>query len=294
MAYKYEPQYDSPNYTAASDSLAVFGYNRTIEGITIHWWGDPTQNPSYEGVRAYLCRSGGNTSAHYVATGTGRRVSCIVAPRDVAWHSGSAYGNAKTIGIECDPRARDEDYDVVAELIADIRSAYGDVPIYSHNMWTSTTCPGVYDINRLDQMSYTKVSNANWGDVANKVTTPPVVTPSQPAPTVPDSTLLYKVVKAGKQIGAYSKDINAWNSYVNNSASAVMLNGTDVTEQLRAKFQQPSPTTQNPDGTTQSDSGAPVTDKTDYSEILKENNSLLKTILSMLQSLVGKITNIFK
>lgn len=298
MSYAYDSSRDSPNFTPQASSAAVFGYNRSIEGITIHWWGDPNQNPSYEGVRDYLDRANGNTSAHYVATGTGRRVSCIVAPMDVAWHSGSAYGNAKTIGVECDPRARDEDYDVVAELIADIRSAYGDVALYSHNMWTGTTCPGVYDITRLDNMSYTKQSNANWGQVTNKSVTPtPTTPPSQPAPSAPDSTLLYKVTKGGKQIGAFAKDINAWNCYVNNEAQAITINGAIITNNLKAKFTAASPTTQNPDGTTQSDTGKPVTEKDDYTEILnttKDNNSLLKQILSLLQSLVAKITNIFK
>lgn len=284
MAYKYETQFDSPNYTPQADSARIFGYNRTIEGITIHWWGDPNQNPAYESIRSYLCRANGNTSAHFVATGTGRRAACIVSPQNVAWHSGSAYGNAKTIGIECDPRARDEDYDVVAELIADIRDAYGDVPIYSHNMWTATTCPGVYDINRLDQLSYTKQSNTNWGDVTNKVTTPVVTAPSEPAPSAPASTLLYKVIKGGKQIGAYSKDINAWNSFQTNGADSVQLNGTDVTKTLRTKFTQPSPTTQNPDGTTQPDTGKPVVDKDDYEETKAKVNAIWAFLLSIFKN----------
>jgi hypothetical protein len=284
MSYSYDTSHNSPNYTPQASSTAVFGYNRTIEGITIHWWGDPNQNPLYEGVRDYLDRINGNTSAHYVATGTGRRVSCIVSPMDVAWHSGSAYGNAKTIGVECDPRARDEDYDVISELIADIRSAYGDVPLYSHNMWTGTTCPGVYDIVRLDNMSYTKQSNADWGSVTNKSTTPPPITPpSQPAPSAPVSSLLYKVSKDGKQIGAFAKDINAWNCYMNNSATVITINGTDITSNLRSKFTAPSPTTTDNSGQTLPDSGKPVTEKDDYTEILdtvKANNTLLNQLVS--------------
>lgn len=175
MAYNLDTGHDSPNYTPQGQSKAVFGYDRVIQGIVLHWWGNPAQNPQFANIRDYLCRSGGNTSAHYVATGTGRQVACIVAPQDVAWHSGNARGNAITIGIECDPRCRDEDYDVVAELVADIRSAYGDVPIYSHKMWTATACPGNYDIDRIDQLSYKKVSHDAWGAVTDLV-------PKQPAP----------------------------------------------------------------------------------------------------------------
>lgn len=188
MSYNYDTGHDSPNYTPASQSPAIFGQPRIVKGITIHHWGDPSLNPSFAGVRDYLCRQNGNTSAHYVASGTGRQVACIVAPGDVAWHSGNATGNAITIGIECDPRCRDEDYDVIAELVADIRSAYGDVPIYSHNMWTSTSCPGNYDIDRIDKLSYTKYSDpiawGKGGDIHPKAPTPaPTPVPTVPAPT---------------------------------------------------------------------------------------------------------------
>lgn len=188
MAYNFDESHDSPNYTPKASSRAVFGRDRVVSGITIHWWGDPKTNPSFTGVRDYLCRQNGNTSAHFVASGTGRQVACIVSPEDVAWHSGSATGNATTIGIECDPRMRDEDYDVVAELIADLRSVYGDVLIYSHNMWSSTTCPGGYDIDRLDKLSYTKYSPPGpFGKVVDKnpkQPTPPVVVPT-PTPVPP-------------------------------------------------------------------------------------------------------------
>lgn len=194
MSYSYITDKDSPNYTPNSQSKSVFGHDRTIQGITIHHWGDPKQNPQFDNIVNYLCRAGGNTSAHYVATGTGRKVACIVNPEDVAWHSGSTWGNANTIGIELDPRARDEDYDVAAELVADIRSAYGDVPIYWHSYFVATACPGVWDAERLDRLSYTKYSHAtDWGKGGNKLSnapTPIIPTPSTPTPvvTVPSPT----------------------------------------------------------------------------------------------------------
>ena len=93
--------------------------------------------------------------------------------------------------MECDPRCRDEDYDVVAELIADIRSAYGDVPLYRHSDWIQTTCCGSYDINRLDQLSYTKFSApVAWGQGGDKnpkqPTPAPVVVPI-PVPPTPET-----------------------------------------------------------------------------------------------------------
>lgn len=150
MAYTEITNYNSPNYTPNSQVRAIFGMNRTIEGITIHWWGDPNQNPSFEGVVAWLCRANGSSSAHTVATGTSNRAAWIVNAVDAAWHAGNARGNATTIGIECDPRCRNEDYAVVAELIADIWIAYkSKLPLIPHRNWTSTACPGNYDLNRL-------------------------------------------------------------------------------------------------------------------------------------------------
>lgn len=241
MAYNLDTSHDSPNYTPGAQSRAVFGYDRAIQGITIHHWGNPANNPQFANIRDYLCRSGGNTSAHYVATGTGRQVACIVAPQDVAWHSGSARGNAITIGIELDPRCRDEDYDVAAELVADIRSAYGDVPIYSHNMWTATACPGNYDIDRIDRLSYTKFSApVEWGkggDIHPKAPTPapiPVVPTPAPTPVPPTSPTATPPILGGSQ---------------------------------------------------------PVTEKPDYG---LENNSLLKQILAIVQTILSKLTSVFK
>jgi len=291
-----ETNKDSKAYTPAGQSAAVFGMARVIEGITIHWWGDPNQNPQFDSIVNYLCRDGGNTSAHYIATGTGRRVACIVAPTDVAWHSGSAWGNARRLHRNLDPRARDEDYDVAAELIADIRSAFGDVPIYWHSYFVSTSCPGVWNPERLDALSYTKFSAPiNWGeggDINPKTPPPVVVPPVVTPPTTDPKPSLYRLLVDGKQVAAYSTDVNAFRGYVQRGKTGVIkLDGKDVTAELLAKFTTASPTTQDPTGNPLPDTGAPITDKHDYSE---ENNSLLKQILTLLQGLIAKITGIFK
>lgn len=288
MSYSYETNKDSKNFTPAGLAKGIFGYDRIIEGITIHHWGDPDQNPQFDSIVNYLLANGSNTSAHFIATGTNRRVACIVAPGDVAHHSGNAWGNARTIGIELDPRARDEDYDVAAELVADIRSAYGDVPIYWHSYFTATSCPGTWDADRLDKLSYTKYSHVtDWGkggDVNPKAPTPQPVPPPVTVPT--PGAPLYRLIIDGKQVAAYSAEANAYKGYVQyGKKGTITLNGADVTAQLIAKYIEKSPTTGQPD------SGKPVTEKHDYSE---ENNGLLKTILALLQSLVSKFTNIFK
>lgn len=147
MAYNEITDRNSPNYWAGGNS---------ISGITIHWWGDPSQNPTAEGIVNWLCNPASQVSAHFVATGTGRRVWQLVNDRDRAWHAMS--GNSSTLGIECDPRCRDEDYDVVAELIADLWRAYGKLPIYPHKHWVNTACPGNYDIGRLQRLAEAKLN----------------------------------------------------------------------------------------------------------------------------------------
>lgn len=170
MSYNYLTQWDSPNYTPKSQTRAVWGKDRNIQAIAIHWWGDPNTNPTFEGVVATLLNPARQASAHFVATGTGRRVACLVSPEDNSWATNSA--NPTTISIECDPRCRPEDYDVVAELIADIRSAYGNLPLVPHRQFVATQCPGNWDLNALSNLANTKVSHEQWGQVTDK--NPPV------------------------------------------------------------------------------------------------------------------------
>lgn len=170
MSFKYITKYSSPNYTPANQVLATFGRKRTIEAIAIHWWGDPKQNPKFENIISHLCNKASGVSAHFVATGTGRQVACLVDLPNASWATNSA--NPYTISIECDPRARAEDYDTVAELIAQLRSIYGGIPLVPHNKFVATACPGAYSLDKLNKIAATKkVSKADdWGKVSNKDT----------------------------------------------------------------------------------------------------------------------------
>ena len=142
-AYKYITKYTSPNQNAR---------NRKIAGITCHWWGTPTgQNP--EGIVSWLCDKRAGTSAHYVVSEN--TVWCIVDPDRRAWHAGNSKANHDQIGIELDPnmsrRAATEK--TAAALIADLRSVYGNLPLSPHRRWTSTECPGNWDLGRLDRLA---------------------------------------------------------------------------------------------------------------------------------------------
>ena len=142
-AYKYITKYTSPNQNAR---------NRKIAGITCHWWGTPTgQNP--EGIVSWLCDKRAGTSAHYVVSEN--TVWCIVDPDRRAWHAGNSRANHDQIGIELDPnmsrRAATEK--TAAALIADLRAVYGNLPLSPHKRWTSTECPGNWDLGRLDRLA---------------------------------------------------------------------------------------------------------------------------------------------
>ena len=147
-AYRYITSKTSPNQNAR---------NRKISGITIHWWGKPTgQNP--EGIVSWLCDKRAGTSAHYVVSeGT---VWCIVDPDRRAWHAGNSTANHTQIGIELDPNAsrRAATEKTAAALIADLRAVYGDLPLSPHRKWTSTECPGDWNLVRLDRLARGKAT----------------------------------------------------------------------------------------------------------------------------------------
>ena len=142
-SYTYITKYTSPNQNAR---------NSKITGITCHWWARPTgQNP--EGIVSWLCDKRAGTSAHYVVSEN--TVWCIVDPDRRAWHAGNSRANHDQIGIELDPnmsrRAATEK--TAAALIADLRAVYGNLPLSPHKRWTSTQCPGNWDLGRLDRLA---------------------------------------------------------------------------------------------------------------------------------------------
>ncbi|ALY10750.1 amidase [Arthrobacter phage Wayne] len=150
MTYELFEGHTSNNFTPGSQANAVWGQGpRRVESITIHWWGNYGQE--FWTVEGFLCTNTKPTSAHFVAQEG--LVSCIVSPDDAAWHAGNPYGNTTSIGIECRPEATDGDYQTIAELVAYLRSIYGDVPLVHHYEWQSTACPGTYDLARIDRLS---------------------------------------------------------------------------------------------------------------------------------------------
>lgn len=288
--------FNSPNFTAGRSG-------KKITGVTVHHWGDPNQNPSAEGVVNWLCNPKSQVSAHYVATGTGRRVWHIVNDRDTAWHAGDWNANSTTLGIELDPRCRAEDYDVAAELIADIWRYYGKLPLQPHKHWVNTACPGNYNLSHLASLAEQKLNPKPTPPPAPIVLPVPSAT-KLPAPLKFTAKLAktevwdltsnpnYKSVKTlngGDSFIAYGQiDFNEQIYYVTEySYSKGNKHGVNARD-LTPVVEPPKPA---PEPTPEPQPEIPVIEKPDYSE---ENNALLKQILELLQGLITKITGIFK
>lgn len=277
MSYQYITKYNSPNFTPANQVKATWGRGRTIEKIAIHWWDDPLNSPSFEGVIATLSNPARQASAHFVATGTGRRVACLVDIPNASWATNNA--NPYTISIECDPRCRPEDYDVIGELVAELRREYGNLPLMRHSDVTSTRCPGNYVLSQIDAVAATKNAGKDFGTSTNKqTTTPPVTVPQQPT-----GAIGYRVFVDGKQVGAYTVDKNAYNKYIQTGRKAIIKDsaGVDVTVAVVSRFEPPTPQpnpTPTPIPTTPSESdriGALEKEVTTLKALVKKINDFL-------------------
>jgi len=286
MSYTEITNRTSPNKWVGGNS---------IKGITIHHWGDPATNPTAEGVVNWLCNPASQVSAHFVITGTGRRVWQLVNDKDRAWHA--MAGNNSTLGLELDPRCRDEDYDVAAEVIADLWRYYGKLPLYPHKHWVNTACPGNYDIARLTR------------EAERKLNPPP---PPKPAPKPPAAVKLPKKLEFTAK-----RDASVWNllSYPNWKAVTTIKKGAKFIAYAQIKFNNSiyyvteysygkklkngvnqvdlvpiPPPTPKPSPTPDPSPELPVTEKPDYQDIDKRLTALEKLV----QTIVDFLSGVFK
>lgn len=159
MSYKYHTELNSPNHSGRRESRPT--------SITIHHWDDPEKfgeapnDGDAKSVAQYLCRPSRMASASYVITAN--EVWCIVDPDNIAWHAGNFAVNKVSIGIECDPDAQPGTYETVAEVIAELRETYGDLPLYPHRKWQATACPGKWDLGKLDRMARSAQAKISTG-----------------------------------------------------------------------------------------------------------------------------------
>ena len=327
MAYNELNQYTSPNQSSGAEN------GRQIKGITIHWWGNPSNNPTFEGVVAWLCNPAIQVSAHLVVTGTGRRVAQIVDDSQIAWHAGNWEGNRTTIGIECDPRARDEDYDVIAEVVADLWRYYGKLPLYPHKHWVATACPGNYDLKRLQREAEAKL---NPPKPAPKPDPKPAEPKPTPAPKITYTPITKKSIELIRDTNLWNFNFTKWadakavqsrkKGAVIDNIVAIATNPLGATyyvteysyknkitngfntkdaKDYKAPVVPPKAPVTPPKTPvepveppkpepTPTPEPAPEKPVTEKPDYAEENNKLLKQILQLLTDLITKFTNIFK
>lgn len=230
-----------------------------------HWWGDPATNPTMAGVIAHFQKAASEVSAHFVVSGD--RVVQMVNMADTAWHARQA--NPYTIGIEIDPKTPGNTYETVGALVKFIRSYYGDLPLNKHSDYVATACPGTIDMGKIDSIARGTYS---------------VPTPT---PATAPSTPIYRLIKGGVQVGAYTVEKNAYAAFIEKQAQTITRDRIDVTAELTAKYAPAPVVTPAP---------APVdTAKLDSIEATtKANNLLLQTILSVVNAILDKLKTIFK
>ena len=112
--------------------------DESVDTIVIHHWGVDGQR--FEDVCNFL-QSSPNSSAHFVAEAG--RCAQLVDIKNVAWHSGNWDANMRSIGIECRPEMSPEDFETVAQVIADLEVYYNrSFYINGHLDYYNTACPG--------------------------------------------------------------------------------------------------------------------------------------------------------
>ena len=132
-----------------AEAKSYYGrYSR--DGITIHWWNSPdkVKDSDHDNIVNYMNNqaSAGNISVNYVLSNN--KITLSVNPDNVAWASNN--GNPTTISVECSPHLNAEGYKKAGWLIWQLEGRYNKkLALYRHSDWTTTSCPGTLDINRM-------------------------------------------------------------------------------------------------------------------------------------------------
>lgn len=210
------------------------------------------------------------------------------------WHAGNLAVNRTSLAIKLDgyfhPGINQvptkEQLEALQQLLDKLCFQHPEFPatqqnVFGHREIVGTACPGDNMINRVVSYRNSKVvplegTVYDWPEYQPST---PAPAPEAPAPTPPSVEVNYRVFKAGKQIGAYKTDSNAWNKYKAESADNIMTSsGQDVTAQLKVKFEPvvpPPPEVQN-----------------DH-EIIVDTNEKVNAILVLLTKLWEAVKKIF-
>lgn len=130
---------------------------KEIDRIVLHHWGNDGQK--HDNIINWFKNPLSNVSAHFVVSGT--RVTQMVNLNDTAWHAGNWDWNCRSIGIEMRPEKDETTQKTVAELIAQIWTHYGKLPLYEHREIVATGCPGRWkkaEVKDMAEEAYKKLT----------------------------------------------------------------------------------------------------------------------------------------
>ena len=205
---------------------------------------------------AHYNRLGPGLQYHFKVDNTGE-IFWIRPFEQALYHAGDYPVNRRSIAICVDgyfhPEPNQiptkEQYEALKQLLdwlctqnPQFPASQGDV--YGHREISATACPGD---NLIGFVQEYRNSGGNpvipnvpfdWPDMQPAT---PAPKPNQPVPTPPSIVVTYRVFKDGKQIGAYTKEENAWNKYVIEKAQIITADNVDATNQFIAKYQQAAP-----------------------------------------------------
>lgn len=205
MSYKLLPFKQSPNYTSAARTQAVYGRPPSRNTGAGHWWDDPKRFPSFAGVVATLMNPARQASCHDIV-GDGV-VQPLVRKADTSWCTGSA--NAYTYSIETDPQIvyrwraggdkakANRIYNTLCERIADV--SMHDKVWRPHKYWKpSTAC------NPIEWADVMRGAKAVWQKKYGKPSQPSVNWRSMDDPRKMVTTRDVRIydVKTGRTVGS--------------------------------------------------------------------------------------------
>lgn len=246
---------------------------------------------------------------HYSISNTGE-IFWVRPHEATLWHAGNIAVNRTSLAIKLDgyfhpginQQPTKEQLEALQQLLDKLCFQHPEFPatqqnVFGHREIVATACPGDLMINRVISYRNSKVVDLSgtvydWPEYqpSAPIPAPPVQAP-EVEPTPPSVEINYRVFKAGKQIGAYKTDSNAWNKYKAESADNIMTSsGQDVTAQLKAKFEPVVPPPEIPTPPAQDE----ASNQQDIAKMLGENNTMLKKILEIVTAIWQKITGVFK
>lgn len=285
------------------------GHNRnvsTITSISVHH-NAIQRGHDYDSVAQYR----NEAASHYNSLGPGLQYHfCIdnvgeifaVRPLTTWLHVVGSSENTSCIAICLDGNFENqqptrEQFEALYQLLEELCERHPEFPavwkdVRPHCDYSSTACCGANLRNKIYAIQDKTSAQAqllnqgifDWPEYQPSAPTPPPPpAPQPPTPTPPSPpSINYRVMKDGKQIGAYTVEANAWNKYKAEGGSIVDQSGKDITTLLVAKYDPPKPPPVD----------IPPVDQTH--DIVVENNNLLKQILKLLTDLITKIGGIFK